>query len=62
MPEVLDKIGLDESMLTELINGGDFPRPVRIGSRAVRWSENEVDAWIAARLAERDPAAAPHPR
>ena len=54
MPEVLDKIGFGESMLNEMINEGSFPKPARIGSRAVRWSENEVDEWIAARLAERE--------
>jgi len=54
MTDVLDKIGFGETTLNELISGGSFPKPARIGSRAVRWSENEVDAWIAARLAERE--------
>jgi prophage regulatory protein len=33
---------------------GSFPRPVRIGKRAVGWVESEVDGWIEARIAERD--------
>jgi prophage regulatory protein len=52
--EVLEKIGFGESMLNELIAGGTFPKPARIGSRAVRWSENEIDAWISSRLADRN--------
>jgi len=32
---------------------GDFPRPVKLGARAVAWPESEVEAWIAARMAER---------
>jgi prophage regulatory protein len=52
--DVLEKIGFGESMLNEMIASGSFPKPARIGARAVRWSENEVDAWIAARLAERN--------
>lgn len=31
-----------------------FPRPVSIGNNAVRWPSSEVDAWIKARIAERD--------
>lgn len=31
-----------------------FPRPVRIGVRAVAWFETEVEAWLAERAAERD--------
>lgn len=32
---------------------GMFPLPVRHGSRNL-WVEEEIDAWIAARIAERD--------
>jgi prophage regulatory protein len=32
----------------------DFPRSVRIGSRAVAWVEEEVREWITARIAARD--------
>ena len=58
MSEVPDKIGFGESTLNELVSTGQFPKPARIGSRAVRWSENEVDAWIADRLSEREGEAA----
>jgi len=27
-----------------------FPRPVRLGARAVGWVESEIDAWLAARI------------
>jgi prophage regulatory protein len=30
-----------------------FPRPVRIGARAVGWVESEINGWLAARMAER---------
>ena len=32
----------------------DFPRPVRLGARAVAFAEDEVDAWMTRRMAERD--------
>ncbi len=28
----------------------DFPEPIKIGARAVAWVEEEVDAWIEARI------------
>ena len=36
----------------------EFPRPVRIGDNSVGFVESEIDAWIAARIAERDGLAA----
>jgi len=38
------------------MQNGQFPKPVRIGSRAVAWPEAEVEAWLNARLAEREEA------
>jgi prophage regulatory protein len=36
---------------------GKFPRRVKLSYRAVAWLEDEIEAWIAARAAERDAAA-----
>lgn len=33
--------------------GDDFPRPVRIGPNAVAFVEDEIEAWIKRRVAER---------
>ena len=35
----------------------DFPKPVKIGPRCVAWPSHEIDAWIQARIADRDNAA-----
>lgn len=35
-------------------NAGLFPRPIRIGARAVAWRESELIAWLGKRVAERD--------
>ena len=29
-----------------------FPRPVRVGSRAVRWIRSEVEQWVEDRIVE----------
>jgi prophage regulatory protein len=39
--------------LSRLIAAKKFPKPVKIGNR-LHWSEDEVDAFIEAKLAERD--------
>jgi len=33
---------------------GNFPKPIKLGARAVAWVESEIDAWIEARMADRD--------
>jgi len=50
---VEDRTGLSRSTIYQMMKEGRFPKPVRIGGRAVAWPETEVDAWIDARLAER---------
>lgn len=44
--EVLWLTGLSRSMLYFLIQTNRFPRPKKVGPRAVRWLEAEVLQWI----------------
>ena len=48
-PEVEAKVGLGRRSIYKLMREGQFPLPVRIGPRAVRWSASEIDAWLARR-------------
>lgn len=43
-----------DSTLYEWMDAGSFPKPIKIGPRAVAWVKSELDAWEAARIAERD--------
>ena len=52
-PEVEKRTGLTRSALYELMQRGEFPKPVRISARAVAWPAHEVSDWIRARLASR---------
>jgi prophage regulatory protein len=45
-PEVLARVGIKNSTLYAWIAQGSFPRPLRIGSRAVGWQESQIDKWI----------------
>jgi prophage regulatory protein len=46
---VLRVTGLSRSTLYRLIADESFPRPVRLGPRAVAWRRSDIDAWSEAR-------------
>ncbi|KUR80803.1 AlpA family transcriptional regulator [Novosphingobium sp. FSW06-99] len=48
-PEVERETGLSRASIYRLMNEGVFPRPRRIGRRAVAWPAAEIDAWKATR-------------
>lgn len=50
LPEVRRRVGYGRAHLYSLIGQGHFPKPIRLGVRAVAWDSDEVDAWIAARI------------
>lgn len=41
--------GLSASSIYRLIEAGDFPRPLRITTRCVRWLESEIAQWQTSR-------------
>ena len=43
-----DKLGLSRSTIYRMMNHGEFPRPVRIGRRAVGWRSSDVEEWLKA--------------
>jgi prophage regulatory protein len=58
LAETLRRTGLSRSTLYDLQTAGEFPKSIKLtrhrhGS-AVGWLESEVNAWIEARIAERD--------
>lgn len=59
LPEVISRCGLKRSTIYRRVKSGDFPEPIRLGTRATVWAENEIDAWIRERIAERDQQAVP---
>jgi len=51
--QVLDRVALSRSQVSNLVRADKFPRPVDLGAR-VGFVEREVNAWIAARIRDRD--------
>ena len=48
LPQIMNRIGLRPTRIYELMGDGSFPKPIRLGKRAVALLESEVDAWILA--------------
>lgn len=58
--DVAELVGFHPEHIMRLARQGRFPRPIKSGAAencAVRFVANEVEAWIATRIAERDAAA-----
>ena len=47
--QVIDRVGLSRSSLYSYMSRNLFPRPIKIGVRAVAWSETAINDWIAGR-------------
>ena len=54
LPEVISVSGLSRSTLYAQIQQGLWPKPIRLGSRAVGWVASEAQALISARIAGKD--------
>ncbi len=51
--EVQQRIPYSRSSIYLKISLGEFPRPVKMGKRAVAWREADVEKWMAERLESR---------
>lgn len=49
LPQVLQRTTLSRAHLYNLMSKGHFPKPCRIGKRAVGWRSDDVDQWIESR-------------
>ncbi|MER9270493.1 AlpA family phage regulatory protein [Mesorhizobium sp. M0643] len=52
--EVCRRVGISRTTVWQLIRDGKFPRLVQITPKRKGFVASEVDAWISARIAERD--------
>lgn len=43
--EVEHRTGLNGNVIYRKMRAGDFPEPFKVGSRSVRWSAREIEAW-----------------
>jgi prophage regulatory protein len=46
LPTVIAQTGLSKSEIYRRINIGTFPKPLKLGARAVAWPAAEIDTWV----------------
>lgn len=44
--EVEKIAGISRATIYRLMKAGKFPRPVSIGTSAIRWKQSDVTAWL----------------
>ncbi|OJW58058.1 MAG: hypothetical protein BGO57_12430 [Sphingomonadales bacterium 63-6] len=47
--EVMARTSLSRAHVYTLVKRGDLPAPIKLGAKCSRWSEQELDRWIADR-------------
>lgn len=53
-PELLSRVPLSDPTIWRMEKAGRFPKRLQLGGNSVGWLEEEIDAWLAERLAARD--------
>jgi len=46
MREVLALVGMSRASVYRKLDEGTFPRPVKLGQRAIAWREDTISDWI----------------
>ncbi len=49
-PAVEARTGLSRSTIYAMMAEGTFPKPVRLGKRAVGWTESTISEWLESRV------------
>ena len=47
--EVEQMVGLSRTSIYRLMDSGNFPHPIRVGPRAVRWRLRDIKEWMSER-------------
>lgn len=50
LPTVKEYTGLSRSSIYLMIAEKQFPKPIKLGERAVAWLENDIEAWMSKRI------------
>ena len=50
-PDVRARVCLSKPTVYRMIARGEFPRPIKLTTRAVAWRVADIDQWLASRAA-----------
>ena len=57
LPEVMNMTGLSRSSIYLRVSTNEFPKPIKLGRRAVGWPEESIIAWQAKMMEAQDESA-----
>jgi len=57
LPDVMNITGLSRSSIYLRISSNEFPKPVKLGRRAVGWPEDSIIAWQSKMMEAQDESA-----
>ena len=57
LPDVINMTGLSRSSIYLRVSTDEFPKPVKIGRRAIGWPEDSIIAWQAKMMEAQDESA-----
>ena len=57
LPDVMNITGLSRSSIYLRISSNEFPKPVKLGRRAVGWPEDTIIAWQSKMMEAQDESA-----
>jgi prophage regulatory protein len=57
LPDVMNMTGLSRSSIYLRISTNEFPKPVKLGRRAVGWPEDTIIAWQSKMMEAQDESA-----
>lgn len=57
LPDVMNMTGLSRSSIYLRVSTDEFPKPVKIGRRAIGWPEDSIIAWQAKMMEAQDESA-----
>ena len=46
LPDVVKITGVCRTVIYEMVQRGEFPKPVKLSVRSIGWRASEVDAWL----------------
>lgn len=55
LPAVVARTGLPRSTIYQQMSDKQFPRPIKLGPRAVGWVEKDIDDWIDKKISQAKP-------
>lgn len=47
--DVIAAIGMKRSWILQKTKDGEFPKPIKLGERAIAWRESDISDWVATR-------------